>query len=212
MIARSRVFDYFRENRRILDLMVLLLRYPELTDNFQPSGNISPPDMNEDGPSDDEAVLKELLIMSLECSEKPHRLLFLGFRIIKWKTDKILADLSKLTLFDLAAKLASDTCKYFSLEEEESTQLFAHIFSELKKKVIDVYVEPTFRDSGLWDRYRDALVGDTRLEDFISKNRKTPTSDWMRDIKERLKPLFREKGFFIRNGKGTTKEKGTRET
>jgi RNA polymerase sigma factor (sigma-70 family) len=196
--ANYKLLDYFRRHRRTLDLRTLLKAHPELESLVEAGDDISQPWSGESGrlifsSPDAKAVFKELLELSFECVVKPHQLLVLGFRILEWQPREILAELSNLTLSNLAEKLASEACRCFSIEGPQSTRFFAPITSELKNKVAAVYVESEYRD--LRNRYRDALTGDTWLKDYLRTNAAKSLYDWMDDIRAKLEQLFKENGF-----------------
>jgi RNA polymerase sigma-70 factor (ECF subfamily) len=199
-ISRHKLLDHFRRHRRMSDLRVLVHDDPELK-SVLVAGN----DVSEPGDGDKRKIFfsspdarvfsTELLELSFGCSVKPHQLLVLGFRILEWKPREILAELSNLTLAELADKLASEACRCFAITGPKSARFLTPISSQLKQKVAAVYEEPEYSD--LRNDYRNAAAGVTRLKDYLRTDAAKSLYDWMDDIRTKLEQLFQNSGFHV---------------
>jgi DNA-directed RNA polymerase specialized sigma24 family protein len=210
--ADKLVIDYFRKQGRALKRHKRGLGNESTKkggDNSAPPVSGEPSRLIYSSPHA-KAVLKELLELAFKCPVKPHQLLVLGFRVLGWKPRNILAELSNLTLFDLATKLTSDASQYFLMNEQEAALLFEPIVAKLTREVAATYIEHEYNDSGLWNRYGEAQAGDIQLKDFLYYMTPKRMYDWMNKIRNKLEKELKKKGIAVKRRKRAAKGASTK--
>lgn len=147
-------------------------------------------------PPPDKEIVIELLLITFRCCAKPHQLIAFVFnKLLEWKPQEIVEELSDNPLKELSLKLREDYCSCFHPFEEEIAPCFSPLLEKMERDVREVYTEPEYLE-----RLRDVMdqkVGSTCLRDYCGDNPTASIGDWANKVKERARRAI-EEGIFCR--------------
>lgn len=128
----------------------------------------------------------EMFRLVCECCVKPHQILALCFvKLIKWKPQEIVEELSDEALGVLADRFFGEYLSYFTgyLDEDRLKHAFLPLFDKLDLSPKDCYPE-----SGYEDKIKGfKRVGDIILKVFYGKEPANNLSDWPYKAKDRAR-------------------------
>jgi DNA-directed RNA polymerase specialized sigma24 family protein len=144
----------------------------------------------------------EKLRLIFSCCAKPHQILaFLYVKLLGWKTQDVVGDLSIEKLGRLTEQFCDEFYAGFLglVEKSQYDSCFIPLYKKMEKSVREVYQEPEYKM--VLERYLSSKVKGLFLKVFYSSNPKiSPENslyDWCYKVKERAKKAI-EEGIFIR--------------
>lgn len=193
-IAHSRLVDYYRKYKKFYWVQIVENETPDKeeirdgdTGKSQDYIDLSSLVDFQINPGDELNSAYKILLESLfRNGGYPHQIIVFAFSklVDHWKPQKIIAELSNISLRQLCQKLHQDYLAESNLPDEEMASVF--LFLEQKMNLL---LGEVITDYALRDKLKSLLnkrVGDTVLKDYYGKDMSHSISDWCDKVKKRL--------------------------
>jgi len=196
-IAHSRLVDYYRKYKKFYWVQIIENEIPDRerdqdgydSENEEVIDSIdlsSASDIQIDSQEELSLAYKIALEHLFRNGGYPHQVIVFAFSklVDHWKPQKIIIELSNISLRQLCQKLHQDYLVESNLPDEE----IASCFSCLEQKM-SLLVGEVITDSVLRDKLKQQLnkaVGDTILREYYGKDASHSISDWSDKVKKRL--------------------------
>jgi len=195
-VAHSRLVDYYRKKKPILIPIV----ENEISDNEETGDEntgkngagqdfidlsfIASPQI--DAVEDLSSAYKIALEHLFRNGGYPHQLIVFAFSklVDHWKPQKIINELSDISLRQLCNRLYSDYLMESKLPEEEIAPCFSYLEQQMGLLVGEVITDSVLRDK--LKPYLNKSVGQTILRDYYGKDASHSISDWCDKVRKRL--------------------------
>lgn len=187
-IAHSRLIDYYRKYKRLYWVQIIENEvsdgenkdYPDFVDTTTIAG------FRIDSTEELSSAYKIALENLFRNGGYPHQVIVFAFSklVDHWKPQKIIDELSSLSLRQLCHKLYEDYILESNLPDEEIISCFTFV-----KQKMDLLVGEVITDSVLRDKLKphlNKLVGETNLKDYYGKDLSHSISDWCDKVRKRL--------------------------
>lgn len=194
MIAHSRLIDYYRQYKKFYWVQIIeneAADEEEIQDEDAGESDdsidlSSLADFQIDPDGELNSAYKKALENLFRNGGYPHQIIVFAFSklVDHWKPQKIIVELSNISLSRLCQKLHQDYLAESNLPDEEIAFCFSCLEQKMSLSVGEVITDSVLRDK--LKTFLNKKVGDTALKDYYGKDLSHSISDWCDKVKKRL--------------------------